>query len=319
MDALNGKLFLIDGESNAIWRLNLDGTGQALVRNGLTAFPTDLALDVLNQKVYYASSSALQSGNTVQQMDYSGANNSTLFTATGAAPGNGVFRCTAIALDVGHSKLFLTDAGAHKIWSMSLAGSALMELASATNSFPTGLALDAINQQVYFTLSSSQQSANQILRVNYSGGGLTGLFTATGSVQRCTALDVDVAHAAIYFSDAGANTLWRIPLGGGSATMVLSGLTATVKKVRWFSGPQSPPPPGLVAVSLSGQNVVVSATNGFVGGTYYLLTSTNLVLPLKFWSPVSTNILQGSGSFSITAANSFRSDTPAQFYILQVQ
>lgn len=313
VDALNGKLFLADGLANAIFSANLDGTSPTLIKNGLTNFPTDLALDVLNQKIYYTTSSTIQSNNTVQRMDYTGSNNTTLFTATGGS------RCTAIAVDVPHSKIFIADAGTNKIWSMSLTGTGLTALATATNAIPTGLALDVTNQQVYFTVSSPVQSSNLIQRVSYNGSGLVTLFTASGSVQRCTALDLDVSHAIIYLSDAGANTLWRIPLGGGSATTVLSGVTATAKKVRWFSGPTTRPPPGLTGIHLSGTNVVLNATNGFIGGTYYVLTSTNLALPLSQWLPVFTNVLGASGNFNLTPTNALNSRPPRQFYILQVQ
>lgn len=318
VDALNEQLFLIDGPSQAIWSANLDGTGLALVKNGLSGYPTDLALDVLNRQIYYTTSSTLQSGNTVQKMDYSGANNAAVFSASGPS-GNVVSRCTAIALDVANSMIFLADAGAQKIWSMTIAGSGLTALAGAPNSFPTDLAVDTANQQVYFTLGASQQSANQVMRVNYNGTGLSNLFTASGGVQRCTALDVDIAHGALYLSDAGANALWRLPIGGGSATSVLSVLAATVKKVRWFGGPQTPPPPGLIGINLSGQNVVFTATNGFAGHPYRLLTSTNVALPLVFWLPISTNVLTGSGNFTITAPNAFQSSSPEKFFILQVQ
>ena len=318
VDGLNGKLFLIDGETNALWSMNLDGTGLALVRGGLTSFPTDLALDVLNRRIFYSTSSTIQGGNTVQQVDYTGANNTTIFIAGGAS-GNGVSRCTAIALDAANSILFLADAGAQKIWSMSTASAGLTDLVDATNSFPTGLALDVANQQIYFTLSSARQRDNQIGRINYSGAGLTILFTAAGAVERCTALDVDTTNGAIYLSDAGANTLWRIPIGGGNPAVILSGLNSTVKKLRWYSGPQTPPTPGLVAINVTGQDVVLSATNGFAGGTYSLLTSTNVALPLSLWSPVSTTVLGARGNFSITATNGFSSDTPAQFFTLRVR
>jgi hypothetical protein len=321
VDGLNGRLFLIDGAANAIWSVNLNGSGLTLVKNGLTNYPTDLALDVLNQKIYYTTSSTIQGNNTVQRMDYTGNNNTSLFIASGPSinGGNGVSRCTAIAVDLLNSKIFIADAGARTIWSMSLAGTGLTALATDANSTPTGLAPDVTNQQVYFTLSSPVQSANFIQRVNYNGSGLTTLFTASGGVQRCTALDLDVPHAVIYLSDAGANTLWRIPLAGGSATTVLSGLPAAARKVRWFSGPATRPPPGIDGIFLSGTNVLLNVTNGYIGGTYYLLTSTNVATPLVLWSPVSTNVLDASGDFSLTVTNGHAANVPKQFYILRVQ
>lgn len=318
VDALNGNLFFIDGPSHSIWSANLDGTGPTLIKSGLNGFPTDLALDVLNQRIYFTTSSTVQSDNTVQAMGYTGAGNSILFTATGA-PGNGAARCTALAVDPQNAKIFIADAGASKIWSMNLAGSGLAALATTANCFPTSLALDTTNQRVYFTAGSAAQATNFIQRVNYDGLGLTTSFTASGSVQRCTALDLDLPNAVIYLSDAGANTLWRMPLGGGSATAVLTGLPATAKKVRWFGGPSSRPAPGLTGINLSGTNVVLSATNGFVGGTYYVLTSTNLTTPLNQWIPVLTNLLGASGSFTMTTTNTASLSTRQQFYILAVR
>jgi hypothetical protein len=238
-----------------------------------------------------------------------------LFTATG---GSGAYRCTAIAVDVPHSRIFIADAGTNKIWSMSLAGAGLTVLATTTNAVPTDLAVDVTNQLVYFTASSPVLNSNRIERVSYSGSGLTTLFTASGSVRRCTALDLDVPNATIYLSDAGSNTpaLWRIPLAGGSATSLLSGLPATAKKVRYYSGQTTRPPPALTGISLAGTNVVLNATNGFVGGTYYVLTSTNVTTPLSQWLPIFTNVLGASGNFTLTATNGH---APHQFYILRVQ
>jgi hypothetical protein len=321
VDALNGKLFLIDGAANALWSVNLDGSGLALVKSGLTSFPTDLALDVQNKKIYYSTSSTIQNNNTVQQMDYTGNNNTSLFVATGTPPDNALSRCTAIAVDVKNGKIFVADAGARRIWSISLAGGGLVALTAPTNSTPTDLALDVSNQQVYFTLSSSVQSSNLIQRVNYDGSGLITLFAASGGLQRCTALDLDLAHDNIYLSDAGANSLWRIPISGGSATPVLSGLTATAKKVRWFSGAGTgtgTPPPFISGINLSGTNVIFNGTNGLTGGTYYVLTSTNLTLPFSQWSLLSTNVLGTGGNFTITATNALIPNAPQQFYILQV-
>jgi hypothetical protein len=52
-------------------------------------------------------------------------------------------------------------------------------------------------------------------------------------VRRCTALDLDLAGARIYFSDAAASALWSVNLAGGAPALVKTGLSAaTVKKVR---------------------------------------------------------------------------------------
>ncbi|HYG21154.1 MAG TPA: autotransporter-associated beta strand repeat-containing protein [Verrucomicrobiae bacterium] len=44
-------------------------------------------------------------------------------------------------------------------------------------------------------------------------------------------------------------------------------------------------------------NIVLTAAGGAPGGTYYLLTATNLALPLSDWIPLETNLFDGSGGF----------------------
>jgi len=77
--------------------------------------------------------------------------------------------------------------------------------------------------------------------------------------------------------------------------------------------------PTIVTISKSGANLVLSGSNGQSGGTYYVLTSTSVPLPLTRWVPVATNVLGASGSFTITATNTFTPTTPQRFYILQLQ
>lgn len=67
--------------------------------------------------------------------------------------------------------------------------------------------------------------------------------------------------------------------------------------------------------SLSGANVTINGTNQGTG-TYYVLTSTNLTLPLSEWTPVATNVLSSSGSFTLTATNAVFPNVPQQFYLL---
>jgi autotransporter-associated beta strand protein len=52
----------------------------------------------------------------------------------------------------------------------------------------------------------------------------------------------------------------------------------------------------ILAGNLAGTNVIMRATNGVNGGTYYLLATTNLALPLSKWIAVATNVVTVSGS-----------------------
>jgi uncharacterized repeat protein (TIGR03803 family) len=78
--------------------------------------------------------------------------------------------------------------------------------------------------------------------------------------------------------------------------------------------PVMPPVPSITGVSLSGTNLVITAT-GQNAGTYVMLGSTNLLLPLSQWTPMVTNILSGSGNFSTT--NTMNPNIPSLYFNLQ--
>jgi hypothetical protein len=78
-------------------------------------------------------------------------------------------------------------------------------------------------------------------------------------------------------------------------------------------------PPKITSFSLVGGNVVINGTNGINGGTYYLLGSTNVGLPLNQWTALATNVVGasgGNGNFNFTGTNAVISNHPQQFYIL---
>jgi len=80
------------------------------------------------------------------------------------------------------------------------------------------------------------------------------------------------------------------------------------------------PRPGIIRITLSGTDVVLSATNGAAGGAYCILASANAAWPLNQWLPVATNVLNASGNFSITATNAANASAlRQQFFILQTQ
>jgi hypothetical protein len=79
--------------------------------------------------------------------------------------------------------------------------------------------------------------------------------------------------------------------------------------------------PTITGLSLvGGTNVVINATNGQSGGTYYLMGSTNLMTPLSQWQPLATNVILTNGGsangFTFTGTNVIRLSNPQQFYIL---
>jgi len=66
--------------------------------------------------------------------------------------------------------------------------------------------------------------------------------------------------------------------------------------------------------TLSGTNLTIQGIGGTANGSYTLLTSTNVALPLVQWTPLVSNTFDGNGNFNFTT--NIDNSLPQQFYIL---
>jgi hypothetical protein len=69
-------------------------------------------------------------------------------------------------------------------------------------------------------------------------------------------------------------------------------------------------------VNVSGSNLIMSGSGGAANATYYILSSTNIALPLNLWTRIATNQFDASGNFNFT--NAINANAPQQFYLLQL-
>lgn len=77
-----------------------------------------------------------------------------------------------------------------------------------------------------------------------------------------------------------------------------------------------PPPPTITHVSLAAGNIIITGTNNAgPGGTYHLLTSTNVSLPLIDWTAVTSGSFDGNGN--VNSTNAINPATPHSFFILE--
>jgi autotransporter-associated beta strand protein len=86
-----------------------------------------------------------------------------------------------------------------------------------------------------------------------------------------------------------------------------TGVLSVVPSLSWMQFISSP--------VISGTSLTISATNLGVG-TVYLLTSSNLTAPFNTWTPIWTNVLSGSGSFTTNLPEAVNPAWMQQFYIL---
>jgi autotransporter-associated beta strand protein len=79
----------------------------------------------------------------------------------------------------------------------------------------------------------------------------------------------------------------------------------------------APSQPVVNNVFVSNGNLVFTGTNGAAMGSYVVLVTADLAVPLTEWVPLTTNTFDANGAFSVT--NPIALGTPQQFYCIQLR
>ena len=121
-----------------------------------------------------------------------------------------------------------------------------------------------------------------------------------GRISGATNFELTIDN--VQFLDAGS--YWLVVSNYvGSATS--SNAVLTVLAAPSFGG----------IVSTSGGGFILSGTGGTSNGTFYVLTTTNLTVPLTNWTPIATDQFDSLGGFIFT--NAAQTNAPQMFYILK--
>ena len=102
-------------------------------------------------------------------------------------------------------------------------------------------------------------------------------------------------------------------IGSKPAGFSCSVNTNTAGQVRLVVTVQTPPV--IASVSASGGNLLMSGI-GPTNDTYYVLSSTNVALPLTNWTRTATNQFSAAGTYSFT--NAITPGVAWKFYRLQL-
>jgi fibronectin-binding autotransporter adhesin len=76
------------------------------------------------------------------------------------------------------------------------------------------------------------------------------------------------------------------------------------------------PSPKVVTATMNGNSFIFSGSNGVPGWPYWVLTSTNLSLPVTNWTLTSTGAFDANGNFILT--NPVSAGAPQNFYLLEL-
>jgi fibronectin type 3 domain-containing protein len=160
------------------------------------------------------------------------------------------------------------------------------------------------------------------------GGSVTLRFrTALGvSSSRTGLLIVNGISQGITFSPTRAWTTWAgkeviVTLNAGTANTIRLESNgqdlANIDELTVIGTPVVPPPTVTFAnISAASGSFIVTGSGGTPNGDYYVLTSTNLALPLSNWTRIATNQFDAGGGFSST--NTINTDDQQSFYRLQL-
>jgi rhamnogalacturonan endolyase len=136
-----------------------------------------------------------------------------------------------------------------------------------------------------------------LIVTNLGGAALA----AGDSFQLFTAGSFSGNFAAVTLPSLGAGLFWN---------------TNQLASQGWLSI-GSPEPPLITGVSVVGGNLIFSGTGGTPGGSYFVLTSTNVALPVANWTRILTNTFDALGNFSVT--NVINPAVSQGYYHIQMQ
>jgi autotransporter-associated beta strand protein len=122
-------------------------------------------------------------------------------------------------------------------------------------------------------------------------------FAVTNTVTNLVFNGVSQAPG-VYNSTTGS------PYITGTGSLLVGTPVAPLSSLRFTAAPV-----------ISGSSLMISITNSGAGSVY-LLASTNLTAPISLWTPIWTNVLSGSGSFSTNLLNTVNSANKQEFYLL---
>jgi autotransporter-associated beta strand protein len=150
---------------------------------------------------------------------------------------------------------------------------------------------------------------NDVLKVNGSltYGGTLALTNLLGTLANGNSFKLFTATS---YSGAFTNITPVMP--GSGLAWDASGLVTngTLRVITARS-------PKVTGLTLAGTNLLVAGGNGIPNGTYYFLTTTNLLLPLNQWTVIATNTFDSGGNFSFI--NPANPNAQRAFYRLKLQ
>ncbi|MDH3388340.1 MAG: DUF4347 domain-containing protein, partial [Gammaproteobacteria bacterium] len=214
IDPDGGKVYWANVGTGTIERANLDGSGREVVVSGLGG-PIAIDLYLAGGKIYWTDGS-----NTLLRANLDGSSQEII---SGFPVGS-----TGVAVDGPGGMVYWVDDGSDTIGETSLTGAGTGNLVTTNVGNTADLALDLVNDKIYWTNTST----GQLWRANLSDGlGVINL--NVGGTPYGLALD-PVGNKT-YWMDSGAGELYRVDLSNGANRITLYSGLADPRDVDFFT------------------------------------------------------------------------------------
>jgi autotransporter-associated beta strand protein len=188
------------------------------------------------------------------------------------------------------------------------AGSAVSPGTSAATGTLTVSTNATLGGNAVFKLNSPTNDALNVAGSLTYGGTLT---LTNISATALSATNSFKLFGAANYSGTFSSIVTEPPLAAGlgwnTNNLTVNGTISVVTTAK--------PIPHITKIGLSGTTLSLMATNGAMGGTFVLLGSTNLAVPINQWTPVLTNSFDGSGNLNLST-NILNPNNGQEFYIL---
>lgn len=194
--------------------------------------------------------------------------------------------------------------GAGTIWGSVIAGAG-STVAPGSLSALTVTNTITLQGQTVMELNAAAGTADQLAAASIAYGGALTVTNVNGALASGNSFKLFSAPSLTGTFDA-------ITLTALSPGLYWSNTLAVDGKVAVAGALQVRPILGILSSSQG--SFVLSGTNGTPGATYYVLSTTNVALPLSEWTPIATNQLDSSGAFHFTNSESLSQ----QYFILQL-
>ena len=204
LDVPRGKMYWVEWDTGMIRRANLDGSEVEELLDQPQHLRS-LDLDLAGGKMYWSS----DEGSNIYRANLDGNEYKEIVSDRSLV--------TAIALDLIGRRIYWIDDDGDAIQSARLDGSDIRTVTTSGLAAPRGLAVDPVNQKLYWT--HARLGDEKVTWANFDGSELEDIVTDAG-LSEPNEITIDAISQKIYWAEAGG-TIRRANLDGSGIEVVV--------------------------------------------------------------------------------------------------